>query len=70
MHVQVSGTKFIRDTKSMGLINTDSAERNEYLTKVKMLANQKTELNNLRSEMESIKGDVQEIKNMLKSLIR
>ena len=59
----------IRDTNSMALINTDVKEKNDYLSKVRMLKTQKDEINNVKSEMENIKCDVTEIKQLLMKLL-
>jgi hypothetical protein len=69
MFVKVTGTNFIRDTGSMALSNTNEAEKNEYLTKAKLLSNQKNEINKVKSEIDDIKSDVSEIKQMLLKLM-
>ena len=45
MLVEVRDSKFLRDTKSMALINKDSAARDEYYSKVRMMDAQKEEIN-------------------------
>lgn len=67
--VKVTGTKFLRDTKSMALVNTDENEKNEYVSKVRLLSNQKHEINKVKSEMESIKNDIVEIKQLMLKLL-
>lgn len=69
MFVEVKDTKFIRDTKSMALINNDNNARDEYLSKVRMLSIQKEEINKLRTEVSTVKNDIEEIKKMLFQLI-
>ena len=69
MYVKVSGTNFIRDINSMAIINTDNTEKNEYYAKLKLLQNQKVELNSIRSEIDDIKIDVSDIKQLLLQLI-
>jgi len=69
MLVDVKDSKFVRDTNSMALINKDSAARDEYYSKVRMLTNQKQEINNIKSEIASMKTDVNDIKELLKQLI-
>lgn len=69
MLVDVKDTKFVRDTKSMALINKDSSARDEYYSKVKMLSLQKEEINKIRTEVTSLKDEVQEIKKMLIQLL-
>lgn len=69
MLVDVKDSKFVRDTKSMALINKDSAARDDYYAKVRMLTNQREEINNIKSEITSMKNDVNDIKELLKQLI-
>ena len=69
MLVDVKDSKFVRDTNSMALINKDSAARDDYYSKVRMLTNQKQEINNIKSEIASMKSDVNDIKELLKQLI-
>lgn len=69
MLVEVKESKFVRDTKSMALINKDNSARDEYYSKVKMLTVQKEEINNIRAEVSTVKNDIEEIKKMLTQLI-
>lgn len=65
MLVKVEGTTFVRDTKSMALINTDIAGLEEYKAKSLILNNQKTELNKVKSEINEMKDDIKIIKELL-----
>jgi hypothetical protein len=67
--VKVTGTSMIRDTNSMGLINTNVAEKNEYFNKVRMMNAQKEEINKVKSEISEIKNDLQELKVMMAQLL-
>lgn len=69
MLVEVKESKFVRDTKSMALINKDNSARDEYYSKVKMLSVQKEEINNIRAEVSTVRNDIEEIKKMLTQLI-
>jgi septal ring factor EnvC (AmiA/AmiB activator) len=69
MLVKVTGTNFVRDTDSMALINTDIKEKNDYLSKVKMINTQKEELSRVNKEINSIKDDMNDIKQMMKQLL-
>jgi archaellum component FlaC len=69
MLVEVENSKFVRDTKSMALLNKDNAARDEYYSKVRMMSKQKEEINNIKMEISSIKNDVNDIKDLLKQLI-
>ena len=59
----------VRDTASMALINTDQTSKNEYYNKVRMIQNQKEEINKVKTEIESLKNDVGDIKEMMKQLL-
>jgi uncharacterized coiled-coil DUF342 family protein len=69
MLVQVTGTKLIRDTETMALINKDINGLEEYNMKRKMMATQKEEINNIKSEINNIKNDMSEIKQLLFKLL-
>lgn len=69
MLLEVKDSKFVRDTKSMALINKDNGARDEYHAKVKMVTLQKEEINNIRAEVSTVKNDIEEIKKMLTQLI-
>ena len=67
--VKVDGTAFVRDTNSMGIINTDSHAKNEYLAKVRMINTQKSEINKVNQEINQLKSDLSDIKELLQQLI-
>lgn len=67
--VKINGAEFVRDTHSMGLSNTNTAEKNEYYAKLKMINSQKEGINKVNEEINSLKIDVTEIKNLLSQLI-
>ena len=67
--VKIDGAEFVRDTNSMGLSNTNTSEKNEYYAKVRMLQNQKDEINKVKSEMNNIKNDIGYIKSLLQQLL-
>lgn len=67
--VKVEGTNFVRDTETMVLMNTDEGAKNEYLSKVRMLKNQKEEINTVKSEIASIRQDMDEIKQLMLKLL-
>jgi hypothetical protein len=69
MLVQVTGTKLIRDTESMALINKDINGLEEYNLKRRMMATQKEEINNIKSEINNIKNDMREIKSLMLQLL-
>jgi hypothetical protein len=67
--VKVNNSKFVRDTNSMAIINTDSQAKNEYLAKVNMINRQKNEINKVNEEVISLKSEMAEIKDLLKKLL-
>ena len=69
MLVEITGTKLVRDTENMALINKDINGLQEYHTKRKMAANQKEEINTIKSEINNIKNDMSEIKQLLFKLL-
>lgn len=72
--VKVTDSKFVRDTKSMALINTDVTEKNEYIAKVRMLQSQKSEINNIRdefrNELSELNKEIQELKDILLKILK
>lgn len=68
--VKVPGTHFVRDTKSMAIINTDNAAKEEYYAKTRILNSQKQEINRLTEEINDIKTDLGDIKSLLTQLIK
>ncbi len=68
MLVKVPGTTFVRDTKTMALINVDNAGLEDYNFKKRLLGNQKEEINNIKNEINEVKDDIKDIKQMLLQL--
>jgi hypothetical protein len=68
MLVKIPNTTYVRDTKTMALINTDASGLEEYKMKSKLLNNQKAEINNIKQEINSIRDDVKSIKDLLVQL--
>lgn len=68
-YVQIPGTTFVRDIKSMALVNKDSTGLEDYKMKRRLLATQKDEINKVKADMENIKQDMQEIKQMMLQLL-
>jgi hypothetical protein len=67
--VRVTGTNFVRDINSRALLPTDSAEKNEYYNKLRLVKIQKEEINKVKSEIDCIKSDMSEIKSLLQQLL-
>ncbi len=68
MYVKVKDSNFVRDTNSMGLINTDYSSREEYYNKVKLFNSQKEQINNMNKEISDLKTDISEIKQLILKL--
>lgn len=67
--VKVTGTNYLRDTKTMALVNVDEQAKNDYIAKSRLLSTQKQEINKVKSEIESIKSDMCEIKELMLQLL-
>jgi prefoldin subunit 5 len=68
-YVKVNGTSYVRDIKTMALVNQDASGLQEYMNKRRALAAQKDEINNIKSEIQSVKDDITEIKKLMMQLI-
>jgi hypothetical protein len=67
--VKVTGTSYVRDITSMGLSNTNQSVKDEYYSKVRLINNQKNEINKVNQEISQIKSEMSEIKDLLKQLL-
>lgn len=67
--VKVEDSSFVRDTQSRALINQDFAARDEYFAKVRMMNNNKGEINKLNAEVSDLKNELSDIKNLLQQLL-
>jgi uncharacterized coiled-coil DUF342 family protein len=67
--VKVPGTPFVRDTKSMALLNMDINEKNEYYSKLRVITKQKEQINIMRDEIDDVKSELSSIKQMIQQLI-
>ena len=67
--VKVTDSSFIRDTRSMALINTNSSEKEEYYNRARVLKNQKEQINTMSEEIQSVKSEMGEIKHLLQQLL-
>lgn len=67
--VKVNDSTFVRDVQSRALINQDYTGRDEYYAKVRLLNNQKNEINKVNAEINQIKSEMSEIKDLLKQLL-
>jgi hypothetical protein len=67
--VQITGTTFVRDTDSMGVINKDKNGLEDYLKKRNLMATQKEEINNMKNDIIDVKEDIKEIKHLLLKML-
>jgi len=65
MLVKVKDSNFVRDTESMALINIDSASKDEYYAKVRLINTQKQDINRVNEEIAGLKSELGEIKQLL-----
>ena len=70
MLVKIPNSTYVRDTRTMALINTDRSGLEEYQAKAQVASNQKQEINNIKSELNDLKSSIGEIKDLLVSLSR
>ena len=69
MLVPISGTKLVRDTETMALINKDVSGLEDYKAKRKYAEVQREQINNVKVEIDSIKNDISDIKKLMVKLL-
>ena len=67
--VQIPGTKLVRDTVTMALINKDVSGLEDYKAKRKYAEVQREQINNVKVEIDSIKNDISDIKKLMVKLL-
>lgn len=67
--IPVQGTKFVRDTVSGAILNTDIDELNNYKIKKKMKEQDKKEKEAMKKKIDNLESDISDIKHMLLQLI-
>jgi hypothetical protein len=67
--VKVNNSSFVRDIDSMVIMPTDNTEKNEYYSKLRVLKNQKDEINGLKADINNLRSDMDIIKSLLHQLI-
>ena len=70
MLVKIPNSTYVRDTRTMALINTDRSGLEEYQAKAKVATAHTQEINNIKSELNDLKSSIGEIKDLLVSLSR
>ena len=69
MLVPISGTKLVRDTETMALINKDVSGLQDYKAKRRYAEVQREQINNVKVEIDSIKNDISDIKKLMVKLL-
>ena len=68
-YMKIEGhSNLVRDPKTNTIVNVDSREYNEYLTRKKSLKNKDIKIESLENQLEELRGDLNEIKILLKNL--
>lgn len=67
-YISVSGTKFIRDTETGAILNTDKSEYNNYLVQRQIKLKEAQEKEMTQQKISQIEFDIQEIKSMIINL--
>ena len=69
MLIPINGTKLVRDTETMALINKDVSGLEDYKAKRKYAELQREQINNVKMEIDSIKNDISDIKKLMVKLL-
>lgn len=69
-YMKVKGhDNLIRDPRTNSIINTNTSEYKEYLSRKNIKNEEIQKIQNLENEVANMKGDLDEIKSMLRSLV-
>lgn len=60
---------FVRDLNSNSIINTNSVEYQNYLSRKKINSEKNQKIDKIETEVNEIKNDLNEIKNLLRSIL-
>lgn len=69
-YIPVKGTKYVRDTLTGAILNTDKAEYNNYMAQRQIKLNEEREKEETKLKINQIENDIQEIKAMIIELSR
>ena len=59
----------VRDTKSNGIVNTNTTEYSIYMARVRAREKQGDEIRNAVKEINNLKAELREIKDLLKGVV-
>ncbi len=69
--VKVEGFEnLVRDTKSNGIINTNSSEYSIYMNRIRTREKQGDEIRGAVKEINTLKAELREIKELLKEVVK
>ena len=69
--VKVEGFEnLVRDTKSNGIINTNSGEYSIYMNRIRTREKQGDEIRGAVKEINTLKAELREIKELLKEVVK
>ncbi len=69
--IKVEGFEnLVRDTKSNGIINTNSSEYSIYMNRVRTREKQGDEIRGAVKEINTLKAELREIKELLKEVVK
>lgn len=64
-YIPIIGTKYVRDTTTGAILNTDKAEYNNYIVQRQIKLNEQKEKEETKLKINQIENDIQEIKAMI-----
>lgn len=67
-YIPISGTKFVRDTDTGAILNTDKLEFNNYNAQREIRMKEQIEKEQIKGKINQIESDIQDIKNMIMEL--
>jgi hypothetical protein len=69
-YIPVAGTKFVRDTETGAILNTDKADLIDYQVQKEMRIADRMEKENTKQKISQIENDIKEIKDLLFQLAK
>ena len=60
----------VRDTRSNGIVNTNSTEYSLYMSRVRAREKQGDEIRNAVKEINNLKAELREIKDLIKGVVK
>jgi len=60
----------VRDTRSNGIVNTNTTEYQMYMSRVRAREKQSDEIRNAVKEINNLKAELREIKDLIKGVVK